>query len=385
MNFLCINKFWIHTLSWCRSSNSFEWDFHGGVDLLVIFWDWFDIWVPAIFPTNLSKSSLCDRHIKVIFAWLTVGTKTGCKRIIGSTERLGPVTITRSIGHILPSLIGLSQEWYWVCELLGASYLINNFPSIWNISIQDERCGIKRSLKLTLRWSHRWAIFWSILNAQSLNFLTGHRFGWSILPEELRISHCWVIEGYVVVHWAIKVFSVSGVPDNIVLRAFYVEIWNPSQLTINVPIFWDPRIIWHSSSFNIIHFIGVWLPLGLNQDRLFCLWLLIKELFIVRVVNVIENRRTMVVPLDPLLIGRCKHSIVGIFLNNHFYSGFSVGRVGSAHPRLLFENAGKSSTTQRWFAIKGRHWWSKLWINDNVFCIGHIGKKLLIFIIKIFK
>ena len=197
-----------------------------------------------------------------------------------------------------------SQKWNCICILLSSMNLFMIFPLVWNISIKDKRSSINRCLKSTLSRSHCWAVFWSILNAHGLDLFSGNRFCWCVLSEKFRVCHCWVIECNVIVHWTVEEFSISGVSDIVILGALDVEIWDPTKLTINVSIFWNVWIIWHSSSFNLIHFIWIIFSSWLKEDWLFRLELLIEILSVVGVVFTVENRWTMLESFVPLVVSR---------------------------------------------------------------------------------
>ena len=148
------------------ASNSLEGDLHGGVHLLVVFRDRLDVWVPAIFSAHLFDSFFCHWS-KILFAILLTGNAEALsKRVMSWTHRIWSHAIVPSgwrSGHVFPVLLRLSQEWNRVCILLRLFNSIDNFPSIWNVAIQNEWSRIEWSLELTLRWSHRWSIFRTVL------------------------------------------------------------------------------------------------------------------------------------------------------------------------------------------------------------------------------
>ena len=79
---------------------------------------------------------------------------------------------------------------------------------------------------------------------------------------------------------------------------------------------------------------------------------LIKILFIVSMILVIEVTGSVVVSLVPLLIGWCKHAVVSVFLNYHFDGGLGVGWIGRAHSSLLLENARQTLAPEWRFAVE---------------------------------
>jgi len=99
--------------------------------------------------------------------------------------------------------------------------------------------------------------------------------------------------------------------------------------------------------------------------------LFIEILPVVRVVSVVKKGWRVVVPFNPLLIGRRKHTIIRILLNYHFNRGLSIGRISCPHASLLLKDTSQPFASQRRLAIKRCHWRSQLRINDNVFGVGH--------------
>ena len=59
----------------------------------------------------------------------------------------------------------------------------------------------------------------------------------SILSEELLVRQTSVVELVVVVLWAVEELSVSWVHLVVILGELDIEVVNPAQLTIDVPLF----------------------------------------------------------------------------------------------------------------------------------------------------
>ena len=239
----------------CFKSDSFKWDFHGAVNFFVILGDWFDVGVPSIFSSDLLNSLLLASRkpkslCKSVVCSLRVTSLLGCTFVISSSWRLG---------HLIPLNMWLSKERNGICKLLWFLYFFNVFPFIWDISVQNEWRSINWCLESALSWSHWWAILWFILYAHGLNSFSCNRLWWSILSEKFRVGHGRVVEGHVIVHWSIKILSVCNVSSIIVFRTLYIKVWDPSKLTVDISVFWDSRIIWHSCSFDFIHFIWIML------------------------------------------------------------------------------------------------------------------------------
>jgi len=233
-------------------SNSFKWNFHGSMNLLVVFGNRLDIGVPSVFSLNLFNS---------LFLILVIQTlKSSCKGIIGSVWKTSLtllLILPWRFCELIPFKMRSSQKWNTVSKLLSFVHFFVIFPFVWNIAVQNKRSSINWSLKSTKCWSHTGSIFRFILNTHSLNSLSGDWFTRSVLSKEFWVCHCWVVECYMIVHGSIKVFTISYMSSIIVFSTLNIKIWNPSKLSINIPIFTNSRIIWHSSSFDFIHFIRI--------------------------------------------------------------------------------------------------------------------------------
>jgi hypothetical protein len=94
-------------------------------------------------------------------------------------------------------------------------------------------------------------------------------------------------------------------PSIIVLGAFDIEIRNPTELSIDVSILGLLGIVRESSTFNLISFIRIVLSLGLDEDGLLLLEILIKILSIVSMIPLVEERWRVVMSLVPHFIGGC--------------------------------------------------------------------------------
>jgi len=84
------------------------------------------------------------------------------------------------------------------------------------------------------------------------------------LTEELRVSHRRVVKGHMVVHGSIKVFPVCCMSGIIVFGALNVEVGDPAELSIDIAVLGNSRIIRHPRSFDLIHLVRIWLSLRLN-------------------------------------------------------------------------------------------------------------------------
>jgi hypothetical protein len=155
----------------------------------------------------------------------------------------------------------------------------------------------------------------------------------------------------------------------VILGALNIEIWNPAQLSIDVPVLGYSRIVWHSGSLDLVHLVWVMLPSRLNENWLLLLELLVKVLPVVRVVLIVEKRWASVEALVPLIISWSQHSIIGVFLNDELGCCFCVGWVGTSKLGMGFEDVCKSLASKGRLSIQRSHGGSQLWINNNVFGI----------------
>jgi len=279
-------------------SNSFKRNFHGSVNFFIILWNRFDIGVPTIFSSYLLHSLLLGSQS-------VPSLSEGIVCTLRETSLLGSLFIVSSswwLSHLIPLDVWLSQEWNGICKLLRVLNFLIVFPFVGDISIKDEWRCINWCLKCALSWSHWWSVLRFILDTHCLNSFSSNRFWRCILSEEFWICHCGIVESYVVVHWTIKVLSVGSVSCIVVFGALDVEIRNPTKFTINISVFWDSRIIWHSCSFNLIHFIWVMFSSWLDKNWLFWLEGFVEVLLVVGVVSLIKKRWSVMMSLVPLII-----------------------------------------------------------------------------------
>ena len=238
-------------------SNSLEWDLHWPMHLLVVLGNWFNVGIPSIFSTNFLKSS--SGHWNWIVIWSSA-MDTSCSFI--ETLWICCTTVINWSSPwwsncIFPFSWWSSQERYSISLHLSGYILRINFVFVRNITIKNERSCIKWCLEGALSWLHSWAVFWSVLNTHCLYSFSSNGLFWGILSKEFWVGHCGVIECYMIVHWAIKVLSVTSMSMIIILRALNVKIRDPSKFTIDISILWYTRIVWHPCSFNFIHLIWI--------------------------------------------------------------------------------------------------------------------------------
>lgn len=236
----------------------------------IIFGDWFDIGVPAVLSSNLLNSFFgwWVSHLLIV---KSLGECVVCVLWEASLAAIWVSSVLWRVGQLVPFNVWCSQKWNTIGKLLSCMDFAMIFPFVWDISIQDEWSCINWGLESALSWSHGWTILWFVLYTHCLNSFSSNRFAWRILSEEFRIGHCWVVEGYVIVHWPIKIFSISNMSYLVIFWTFHVEIWNPAEFTVNVSIFGNDRVIWHSGSFDFVHFIWVVLSSWFYQYWLLCL------------------------------------------------------------------------------------------------------------------
>ena len=176
-----------------------------------------------------------------------------------------------------------------VAPMILISFIFGRiFPFVRNVSIKNEWCCIYWSLESTLGWSHWRSVLGFVLDTHCLNSFSCDRFRWSVLSEKFGVSHGGIVKCNMVVHWTIEILSVCTVPIVIVFRAFDIKVWNPAKFTINISVFWNSRIIWHSCSLDFIHLIWVVLSSWFDQNWLLGLESFIEILFIVSVICIVK-------------------------------------------------------------------------------------------------
>lgn len=237
-------------------SNSLEWNFHWAMNLLIVFRDGLNIRIPSIFPSYLLQSLSTDLN-RIAPSALNTSVGFVSEPLSECWISLIHSSLSWWVRYILPFCIWCSQEWNGVFLALTWNIFIVHFILVRNISVKNKWSSIKWCLESRLGRFHCWTIFWPVLYWHCLDSLTGNWFLWSILSEEFRICHCWVIERNMVVHWTIEVFSITSVSSIVILWAFYIKVWDPSELTIDITVFWNTRVIWHSGSLNFIHLIWI--------------------------------------------------------------------------------------------------------------------------------
>lgn len=266
----------------------------------------------------------------------------------------------------------LSQERDACGELRGFGNFTINFIFVRNISIKNKRSSIERCLKSALSWSHSWTIFRPVLDWHCLNSLSCNWLGWSILSEEFRVSHGRVIESDVIVHWPVEVLPVGNMSFAVILGALDIEIRNPAQLSINVSIFGNVRVIWHSCSLDLVHLIWVVLSPWLQKNWLLWLELLIEVLSVVSMIVLVKVGWSTVETFVPLVISWSKHTIISVFLHDQFSCGLSICWISTTELSMGFEDVCESFSSKRWLSIVRSNWGSQLWVNYNVFSVWHI-------------
>ena len=72
-----------------------------------------------------------------------------------------------------------------------------------------------------------------------------------------------------VISWAVKVLTVSGVKLVVVFGALDIEVLHPSEFSIDIPLFGQFSVVWHAGSLDLILFIWVEMTLRLVHNVLF--------------------------------------------------------------------------------------------------------------------
>ena len=260
--------------------------------------------LPAHFLLHLTCSLL--RHVSGALRWM----KAFCKATswLGSSHlRLrGAVTHPRwTCLHFLPIFQWCSQERNRMLQLLRVLHFLWNFVLVGDVSVQHEWRRVYACLERGVGRSHALTVRWFVKNTYRLNFLSRNWVSWSVLSEELGVGHCGVVKSCVVIHRSVEKLSHCCVSDVIVFAHLHVEVWNPTQFTIDISVFWHSTIVRHPGALEFVKLIWVQLTLRFDQRSLFLLELLVKILFVVSVIFFVKQRRDPVVPTVPLVLRWC--------------------------------------------------------------------------------
>ena len=121
-------------------SNSFKWNFHWSMNLLVVFRDRLDIRVPSIFPSYFLQSLSTDLY------WIASSALNTTVLLSETLSECWISLIDRSLsgwaGGILPLSIWCSQKWNSVFLHLTGNILVVNFILVRNISVKNEGSSI---------------------------------------------------------------------------------------------------------------------------------------------------------------------------------------------------------------------------------------------------
>ena len=120
--------------------------------------------------------------------------------------------------------------------------------SVCFVFLQDERSGILAALEVGIDCAtspvsglDRFKANRRALVLGRLTAITScdsrDRALWSVLSEELLVRQTSVVKLVMVVLWAVEELSVSWVHLVVILGELDVEVINPAQLTIDVPLF----------------------------------------------------------------------------------------------------------------------------------------------------
>ena len=196
-----------------------------------------------------------------------------------------------------------TQEWDTILSSRqGALDVFSVLVLVADVSVQDEGRCVQRGREGALSRLQRGTVRRAILHAESLNALPGDRVERSILPEEFAVAHGRVIERLLVIKGRIEVLASCRVGLPVVLRALDVEVAKPPEFAIDIAIFDNGGPLWHASALDLIQLARIQFTLGLEQNWLCLLEILVEELLKVHVVVVIELGRAVVVPFVPLEI-----------------------------------------------------------------------------------
>lgn len=77
------------------------------------------------------------------------------------------------------------------------------------------------------------------------------------MPEELLVAHLRVIELLVVVDGDVKELAVRWIELVIVLAESHIEVADPAELAVHIPVLRQARVFGHPSAFDFIFFVRV--------------------------------------------------------------------------------------------------------------------------------
>ena len=99
-----------------------------------------------------------------------------------------------------------------------------------------------------------------------------------VLAEELLVGERSVVELLVVVLGAVKELAEGWVHLAIVLRVLHVEVADPAQLSVNVPLLRKLRVVGHARPLHVVLLVRVQLSLWVQQDALLVLEVFVEVL-----------------------------------------------------------------------------------------------------------
>ena len=72
-----------------------------------------------------------------------------------------------------------------------------------------------------------------------------------------------------VVLGAVEVFAIGRIKLVIVLGTLYVEVVDPAQLAVDVPLLRQLGVVGHPRTLHLVLFVGIELSLRVHQDTVF--------------------------------------------------------------------------------------------------------------------
>lgn len=248
-----------------------------------------------------------------------------------------------------------SQERNGVWLGLGGLNTIVVPVLVAHISVQNEGCCIQWCLECALGCTHGTAHLRLVENTHGLDIFFGNRSYWSILTEKLRVCHRWVVERSVVIEWLVEIFSCWSVSKVVVFWTLHVEVRNPTQLTIDVSVFWSFGVVWHSGSFELVKLVGIKFSFWFNQFLLGLSVVLVEKLFVVSMKFVVPFGRHGLMLIVPLVIIGSQHAIISVLVDNKPGSNLWTNSI-FAHSSMCFENISQSFASEWWLSIDTGNW-----------------------------
>ena len=190
----------------------------------------------------------------------------------------------------------------------------------------------------------------------------------SILSEEFLISKGGIVKLVVIVLGTIKELSVRRMHPVIIFWEFNIEVWNPSKLSIDIPLSCHFGVIWHAGTFDLVFLVWVQLSLWIEQYLLCIFSVFIKVLLVMPRVGFIESWGRYMMSKVPIVVSET--GIISVVLDHLFLGQKSTTIISLLTPGH-FNQLICIFTSQWCFAVQGSYRWSHL-SKDHHVILRHI-------------